>query len=98
MSTELCDRQLYIDISAKTCSCSKGRKRAKDIMKIIRHCPFILEDSEKLQRWKKKVLEQRNGVVSYLELALTSELDISFLESKNLKKKSLFLDTQLFPY
>lgn len=64
MSTELCDRQLYIDISAKTCSCSKGRKRAKDIMKIIRHCPFILEDSEKLQRWKKKVLEQINGVAS----------------------------------
>lgn len=44
--TEVGDRQLSIDISAKTCSCSKGRKRAKDTLKHIRHCPFILEDWE----------------------------------------------------
>lgn len=58
------DRRLSIDISVKTCTCSKGRKRAKDTMRHISYCPLIPEDSERLQRWKMKGLEQINGEVS----------------------------------
>lgn len=43
---------------------SKGRKRVKDSMKVIKHCPFIMESIERLHKHMKKALEQMKRLMS----------------------------------
>lgn len=43
---------------------SKGRKRVKDSVKLIKYCPFILESIERLHEHVKKALEQMKRLMS----------------------------------